>query len=319
MCRYTKLLWCILLGQPCLLPLSHAEEAKGIEADLAAARGAYKKEASAILAEALKAIDAKDNAERMRASPSTKRLAMIGEERQELVDDGILPYWVNASLKQRLTKARTTLATALKDASIALLKVKEDEKAARISDELQELKESKGLKFGGGPQYHGGFPERKPEAPSAESFKMVLQIKTSNHNNSDTRDEAYFAAHYAQPAEAQRKRGKKPAVRIARVERRLRNPGNNRRFDTVDTYELTFDFPPAALREVELGVVKGGEDAWHVSDMRYYVEVDGKKSHPFAIEVNRWLSTDPNDGEINDPSVQSVTYPVPMITFPKKK
>jgi hypothetical protein len=142
---------------------------------------------------------------------------------------------------------------------------------------------------------------------NAESFLLKLRTKTSNAPEAGTDDHVYFAVHYLVRDES------KPNVETAKARLRLDDTRkNDRQTGAVDTYSLSFEFPPAMIRKVEIGM-EGGRNAWLLERFDYAIVHQGKTSRPTVIPVNRWLS-----GEVIDRSLKGKALTSPYYVFEVK-
>ena len=69
---------------------------------------------------------------------------------------------------------------------------------------------------------------------------------------------------------------------------------NDKEAGSTDIYSLPFNHPVSEIQGVELVVVKGN-DAWRVESISFQFLDGGKKSKPYAFEVNQWFSAEKKD------------------------
>jgi Skp family chaperone for outer membrane proteins len=163
-----------------------------VEENLTKARDTYSTTLGEIRKDVAKLIDSKDKAERDRSNPDLAKLDALKAEKAALEKDGEMPKWLDVKTKDRITKARRPLLDALTKAKADYVQAKDDDKAALIQKEIEQIK--------------SGIPE------------VVFQLPAPNKEN--CADAAAFIRKVLEPAckaGAVKIRGEKPGSLIVTV------------------------------------------------------------------------------------------------------
>jgi hypothetical protein len=131
-----------------------ADDVDKAEEKLGKARETFATAMSGIRDDVLKLLDGKDTAERKRANPDLAKLKTIKAEKEALEKEGEMPKWIDAKTKDRITKARKPLLDALTEAKATYVRAKDDDKAAAVDKEIEQIKAgavrpADAAKFGG--------------------------------------------------------------------------------------------------------------------------------------------------------------------------
>lgn len=157
---------------------AQADDVDKAEQKLVKAREAYSSAMTEIRDDVLKQIDAKDAAERKKTNPDLTKLKAIKAERDALQLEGELPKWVDVKIKDRITTARGPLVAALTEAKAAYVRAKDDEKAATIDKELEQVK--RGVSAGSPKGWQATFPAGKYNATYARGAFATIELKPDN-------------------------------------------------------------------------------------------------------------------------------------------
>lgn len=114
------------------------------EEKLNMAREAYSAALAGIRDDVAKLINDKDATERKRSNPDLSRLKAFKAEKDALEQTGEMPKWIDAKIKDRIAKARAALVAALTATKAAYVRAKDDEKAAAIDVEIEQIKNGAG-------------------------------------------------------------------------------------------------------------------------------------------------------------------------------
>jgi antitoxin component YwqK of YwqJK toxin-antitoxin module len=121
----------------------------------------------------------------------------------------------------------------------------------------------------------------KPSGEKLPEPKLVIITRTGNGKNANSD-------------------GSSPHAHIIGLDgsRSSLGPLNNIEVDdreagSTDIFSLPFDYPVSEIRGVELEAK--ANDAWRVETISFQFFADGKKSKPYAFEVNQWFSAEKKD------------------------
>lgn len=118
---------------------SRPDDIDKAEEKVTKAREAYTTALGVIRDDVLKLIDDKDAAERKRANPDLAKLKSLKAEKESLEKDGDMPKWLDAKTKDRIVKARDPLMKALSETKAAYIRAKDDDKAAAIEKQIEQV------------------------------------------------------------------------------------------------------------------------------------------------------------------------------------
>jgi antitoxin component YwqK of YwqJK toxin-antitoxin module len=116
----------------------------------------------------------------------------------------------------------------------------------------------------------------KPDGEKFSGSKLVSIFKTGNVKNAGS-DGLVMHAHIIGLDESRSSLGRLDNIDV-----------NDREAGSTDVYSLPFNYPVAEIQGVELVVVKGN-DAWRAETISFQFYDGGKKSKPYAFEVNQWF------------------------------
>jgi antitoxin component YwqK of YwqJK toxin-antitoxin module len=122
----------------------------------------------------------------------------------------------------------------------------------------------------------------KPDGEKFSGSKLVSIFKTGNVKNAGS-DGLVMHAHIIGLDESRSSLGRLDNIDV-----------NDREAGSTDVYSLPFNYPVAEIQGVELVVVKGN-DGWRAETISFQFYDGGKKSKPYAFEVNQWFSADKKD------------------------
>ena len=122
----------------------------------------------------------------------------------------------------------------------------------------------------------------KPDGEKFSGSKLVSIFKTGNVKNAGS-DGLVMHAHIIGLDESRSSLGRLDNIDV-----------NDREAGSTDVYSLPFNYPVAEIQGVELVVVKGN-DSWRAETISFQFYDGGKKSKPYAFEVNQWFSADKKD------------------------
>ena len=122
----------------------------------------------------------------------------------------------------------------------------------------------------------------KPDGEKFSGSKLVSIMRTGNVKNAGS-DGLVMHAHIIGLDESRSSLGRLDNIDV-----------NDREAGSTDVYSLPFNYPVAEIQGVELVVVKGN-DAWRAETISFQFFDGGKKSKPYAFEVNQWFSADKKD------------------------
>jgi hypothetical protein len=161
----------LILSVVCGTPVARADDRNGVDAKLAKARLAYSEATTSLREKAAAELDAREEAERRRSDPNLGRLKAIATERAAL-KRGTIPAWIDGKEKAQWDKARRSLVAALIEVKAASVQAREDEKAAAIEKEIQELK--KNPRAGAGT----ALDDNRPKFLVNQSSRRVVTVES---------------------------------------------------------------------------------------------------------------------------------------------
>lgn len=171
-----SLLCAVVIALASTVSALRADDVDKAEEKLAKAREAYSTALGGIRDDVLKLIDDKDTAERKRANPDLAKLKAIKAERDALEKDGEMPKWIDAKTKDRIAKARDPLVKALSEAKAAYVRAKDDEKAAAIDKEIEQVKKGGGVVDAGREAFQKGSVWKGKVTQGKAVFDVTFRV-----------------------------------------------------------------------------------------------------------------------------------------------
>jgi len=116
----------------------------------------------------------------------------------------------------------------------------------------------------------------KPNGEKLPEPKLVIITRTANHKNANSDDPSPHA-HIIGLDGSRSSLGSLNNIEV-----------DDREVGSTDVFSLPFDYPVSEIQGVEL--MAKSEDAWRVESISFQFFNDGRKSKPYAFEVNQWFS-----------------------------